>query len=228
MVGRVGALVLVGLVLAELTDNVFDHDGLTVVDRPWHQWIVAHRSPVLTQLANGVSTLGSTTVLAVLAGCVAAWLAWRRQWAQAILVGVTTGGAGLLVPLAKNVVGRPRPPVADRLMVETSWSYPSGHSLGAAAVVGVLTVVLVSRLAGRAVRAVVIAAGVLVVVAIGLSRVYLGVHWPSDVLAGWLLGGLWLAICCALTSRWQVANRPLPTLDPTDQGQRDQGERGES
>ena len=202
-----GLVLVVGLVVAELTDNVVDRDGLAVLDGPWHRWLLAHRSPALTDLMAGVSTVGSTALLAVLAACAAGWLALRRQWRQASLVTMTTLGAGLLVPLFKHLVARPRPPVADRLMVESSWSYPSGHSLGAAAVIGVLTVVVVSRLSGRVVRAVTIAVGVLLVVAIGVSRVYLGVHWPSDVLAGWLVGGLWLAICCALTARWPNRSR---------------------
>lgn len=214
--GRLAALLLAGLVLAELTDNVVDHDGLTAPDRPWHEWVVTHRSAGLTQLMSALSTIGSTVVLAALALCVAAWLALRRRWPRALQVVLTAGGAALLVALVKHLVTRPRPPAADRLMVETSWSYPSGHSLGAAAVLGVLTIVVVARLRRRAARAVAVAVGVLLVAAIGVSRIYLGVHWPSDVLAGWLFGGLWLAICHALALRYPGPNRVLPNLDTTD------------
>jgi undecaprenyl-diphosphatase len=196
-------LALTGLVIAELTDNVVDHDGLTRLDAPWHRWVVAHRSPGLTWLTTGISALGSTMVLAAVALCVAAWLAWRRHWSQAVLVGMVTGGAGLLVVLVKNIVDRPRPPVADRLVVETNWSYPSGHSLGATAVIGVLTIIALTWVSGRVARAAVVTLGVLLVVAIGVSRFYLGVHWPSDILAGWLIGGLWLAVCHTL-----ITHRP--------------------
>jgi len=206
------ALAVAVLVLAELTDNVVDHDGLTRLDVPWHQWVVDHRTAGLTGLMQAISAAGSTAVLAVVAVVVAGWLAWRRHWRQAVLVGVTTGGAGLLVPLLKNLVDRPRPPVADRLMVEASWSYPSGHALGATAVIGVLTVVAVASVSRQAARVAVAALGVLLIVAIGVSRVYLGVHWPSDVLAGWLVGGLWLAVCRALASRWRVRNQHRPTV----------------
>lgn len=208
----VGWIVVAGLAIGELTDNVLDHDGVSRVDQPWHQWFVTHRAPALTRLAEGISAVGGTTVLAVLALCVAGWLAWRREWQHAVLVGVATGGAGLLVPLLKNLVDRPRPPVVDRLMVETSWSYPSGHSLGATAVLGVLTMVAVARLSQRLARVAVVAAGVLLIVMIGVSRLYLGVHWPSDVVAGWLVGGLWLLVCRAITSRWPGPNRLRNTV----------------
>jgi undecaprenyl-diphosphatase len=209
---------VVGLV--QLTDNVVDHDGLTAIDLPWHEWFVAHRTPVLTGVMYVVSFLGQTVVLAVLAACAVEWLIVRRERRHAVLVAVTTLGAALLVLLLKHIVARVRPPVADRLMVETSWSYPSGHSLGATAVLGVLAVVATARLTRRLHRVLVRAAVGLLVAAIGVSRVYLGVHWPSDVLAGWLVGGLWLAICLVLTSRWRRRERvpDAPVLDArTDQ-----------
>lgn len=194
-------MVIVVLALTELTDNVADHDGLTRLDGPWHRWLVDHRSPGLTMVMDGVSTAGSTAVLAIVAVVVSGWLAWRRRWPEAVLVGLTTAGAGLLVPLLKNLVDRPRPPVTDRLMVETSWSYPSGHSLGATAVVGALTLVAVVSVSRWFVRVALVACGVLLIAVIGFSRIYLGVHWPSDVLAGWLVGGLWLAVCHTLVAR---------------------------
>jgi membrane-associated phospholipid phosphatase len=137
------------------------------------------------------------------------------------------------VPLVKNVVDRPRPPVADRLVVETNWSYPSGHSLGATAVIGVLTVIVLTRVTGRLARIAVAALGVLLVVAIGVSRVYLGVHWPSDVLAGWLIGGLWLAVCHTLVirrPRWRRlgARFDAPVIDErTDRELRARYHRGQ-
>ena len=192
-------LALAGLV--ELTDNVMDHDGLAAVDGPWHRWLVAHRTPVWTDVMTAVSFVGQTAVLGAVAVLAAGWLALRGRRADAALVVAATGGAALLVPLLKHLVARARPPVADRLIAESSWSYPSGHTLGATAVLGVLAVVVTARLARRAYRVLVAAVAATAVVAIGLSRVYLGVHWPSDVLAGWLVGGLWLTLCVVVTRK---------------------------
>jgi membrane-associated phospholipid phosphatase len=209
-------LLLAFVGLLQLTDNVVDHDGLTAIDVPWHDWAVAHRTRVLTAVMSAVSFLGRTVVLAVLAAIAVEWLAFRRRRRDAVLVAVTTLGAAVLVVVLKNVFTRTRPPVADRLMTETSWSYPSGHSLGSAAVLGALAVVAAARITRRRYRIVVGVAAVVLVAAIGVSRVYLGVHWPSDVFAGWLAGGLWLAFCLVLTSRWTGPNRRLPTLEATE------------
>jgi membrane-associated phospholipid phosphatase len=210
-------LLLVVAGIGELTDNVVDHDGLTAIDVPWHDWVVAHRTPALNSVMHVVSFLGRTVVLAVLAACVVEWLLVRRRRRHAVLVAITTLGAALLVLVLKHLVTRARPPVADRLMTETSWSYPSGHSLGSAAVLGAIAVAVGARIVRHLYRVLVAVATVSLVVAIGVSRVYLGVHWPSDVLAGWLVGGVWLGFCHVLTSRWPGANRHLPTLGSHEQ-----------
>lgn len=206
LVAWVVCLTVAVVCLLVLTDNVVDHDGLTAIDRPWHEWAVAHRTPALTGLMYVISSLGKTLVLGALATCAAAWLAARRQLAHAALVAAAALGAFVFIPLSKHVFARERPPVADRLTVETSWAYPSGHSFGSAAVLGALLVVTIARPARPAVRALVATAVTVLIVAIGVSRVYLGVHWPSDVLAGWLAGGLWLSLCVVLTSRLPGSN----------------------
>jgi membrane-associated phospholipid phosphatase len=190
-------LALVGV--GWLTNDVVDRDGLTAIDLPWHDWFVVHRTSALTSVMVVISFLGQTVVLAVLAAGAVEWLLIRRRYRHAVLVTVTTVGAAVLVPLLKHLVGRARPPAADRLAVETSLSYPSGHSLGSAAVLGALAVVVTAR---RLYRVLAVVAAGLLVMAIGVSRVYLGVHWPTDVLAGWLVGGIWLGFCLVLTSRW--------------------------
>jgi membrane-associated phospholipid phosphatase len=132
--------------------------------------------------------------MAVLA-LIAAGLLWRaRRRAPAVVVITAAAGAGILVEGFKHLYGRNRPPVVDRLTSESTFSLPSGHALGSMVVLGVLAAVAV--LAGRRaaqVGAVTLAAvGITVIAA---SRLYLGVHWITDVLTGWLLGGAWLAAC---------------------------------
>ena len=126
------------------------------------------------------------------------------------VVGVALGS--LTIRLVKIAVERPRPPVATRLADEATASLPSGHSLMAALGVGLTVAAVVTLTEGtrRAgpVRAVTAVLGVLVVAVIGASRAYLGVHWTTDVLAGWLLGAA-LAAACVTVAR-ALESRPGP------------------
>ena len=183
------------LVIGELSDNVTDGGGIIAIDGPVMNWMLGHRTADLTSVMVLVTDVGGTGVVSSVATLVTGWLAWRHRWHDALLVGGTTLGAGLLIGVLKPLVGRSRPPVVDQLVIETNQSYPSGHALAAAAVLGVLTVVLIRRLPRRGPRLLLTIAATAVTAAIGLSRLYLGVHWASDVIAGWLIGTFWLIIC---------------------------------
>ncbi|WP_433660385.1 phosphatase PAP2 family protein [Nocardia sp. CA-128927] len=178
-----------------LTSNVIGKDGLTAIDAPISDWAIAHRNGVLTPLAKTISNLGGTvamTILAVLAVLVLGWRGYRRA---AALIAATGLGAWVLVDGGKNLIGRTRPPIHDHLVVKTNFAYPSGHSLGSIAVIGVLAILLIPRLRRPAARWIVGIAATIFVAAVGLSRIYLGVHWPTDVLGGWSLGALWVILC---------------------------------
>ena len=94
--------------------------------------------------------------------------------------------------------GRPRPPAAEQLIPETGFSLPSGHTVDATVVLGVLALVLVVRTASRRRRAAIVAAATVTITAAGAGRVYLGVHWATDVVTGWLLGAAWVALCAVV------------------------------
>ena len=94
--------------------------------------------------------------------------------------------------------GRPRPPAAEQLIPEAGFSLPSGHTMDATVVLGVLALVLVARTASRRLRAAIIAAATVTITAAGAGRVYLGVHWATDVVTGWLLGAAWVALCAVV------------------------------
>ena len=114
-----------------------------------------------------------------------------RRWASALLTAAATLSAGLMVTLLKAEVGRPRPTIVPHLVDASGLSFPSGHSAGSAAVYLTVAALATQVVEGEAVRRYLIAVAVLLVGAIGVSRVYLGVHWPSDVMAGWSFGTLW-------------------------------------
>lgn len=138
---------------------------------------------------KGVGYTSSHTAV-VLAGLLAIWLWYRRQQKrQALAVAITISGATLLNSLIKTVFARPRPAVFDPLVVERSYSFPSGHTSTAIGFYGLVAVLLwQSDHRGWA-----LLPGLWVLV-VAFSRVYLGVHYPSDVLASLALGVVWIAV----------------------------------
>lgn len=161
----------------------------TAVDHAVLAWMVGHRTPGLTSLAIAVTTVGSPVGVAVIA-VVAAGLSWWRRGSSrpAILILTTLAVAGALSTLSKIIVGAHRPSQAVQLVVETDPSFPSGHVTGTLALMGAVAVVI-GHHSGRAVSGVTIVLAGVVTAAVALSRVYLGVHWVTDIAGGLLLGG---------------------------------------
>ena len=146
---------------------------------------------IRTGAAHALSTVGSTAVLLPLVIIVAALLVKRRRLAEAVVVISSSAGAIALSSAVKALVGRPRP-ATPHLEQVTNASFPSGHATQAAAILPALAFGAVA-LGLHHVR-VAMAAAVAVAVGIGLARICLGVHYLSDVVAGWLLGGAWVAM----------------------------------
>jgi membrane-associated phospholipid phosphatase len=189
--------------LALVTFSVVHHTGLARGDARVLAFFTGHRAPWLTSLAKALTWLGSSIVLwpvVVLAG-LGLWR-WRRRWLPAVLPALALAGAWAGALLIKGLANRPRPPVADQLTVVHSWSYPSQHAAQALATWGMLALML---MAGRSARArVLLAAGAaLIAFVVGLTRLYLGAHWMTDVLGGWAIAGVWdsLLIICYLLAQ---------------------------
>ena len=157
------------------------------------------RSATLTALATTVTTVGNTAAMGLLATLVGLWLLRCRRGADALFVVGTMAGAATLFTGVKRLLDRPRPPIVDQLVAASNESLPSGHATMSVAVLGSLVVL---AWPGRSVLARVAMVALVAgwAGAVGLTRIYLGVHWFSDVLAGWLVGAAWLALCTALRS----------------------------
>ncbi|MBF8267824.1 MAG: phosphatase family protein [Dehalococcoidia bacterium] len=156
------------------------------------------------------SFIGSWLPMAAIASACFAWLAWRRRKAECLMVGGALLSFGLN-PLLKMIVDRPRP-AADLVVVwqnEDGLSFPSGHAFTAMVVFGLLYYLAPVLFPWRRAVLLVRISSPLLILLIGLSRVYLGAHWPSDVLGGFLVGGLVLALLIRL-HRPQVSRREVP------------------
>jgi undecaprenyl-diphosphatase len=199
-------VLLMLLAVAGVT-TAFVGAGPARVDRAVLNESIEARSVGLTELATAVTTVGSTAAMGLLATAVGLWLLRRGRGFDALFVVGTMAGAATLFTGIKRLLDRPRPPSVDRLVSASNESLPSGHATMAVAVLGSL-VVLAWRGRSAVARAAMVAAVACWAGAVGLTRIYLGVHWFSDVLAGWLVGAAWLALCAALWSWYRSRHRP--------------------
>jgi membrane-associated phospholipid phosphatase len=196
--------------LAALTYSVVHHTGIARDDVRVLGFFTGHRAPWLTGLAKVLTWLGSSFVLwpvVVLAG-LGLWR-WRRHWLPAVLPALALTGAWAGALLIKGLANRPRPPAADRLTVVHGWSYPSQHAAQALATWGMLALMLMAGRSARA-RVLLVAGAALIAFVVGLTRLYLGAHWMTDVLGGWALAGVWdcLLIICYLLAPQMAAAPP--------------------
>ncbi len=176
-----------------LSEDVVTGDPIVRVDAQLANWLHARQTAVLTEVLTFVTRLGSAWVLAPLAIGLVAIALWRRRLADAGFIALAIAGAQLLTTGLKLGFERQRPFFADPLAVESSFSFPSGHATVSLAFYGALAVVLARAYPAQ--RAIVYAGAGALIVLIGFSRLYLGVHYLSDVLAGFSAGMAWLVLC---------------------------------
>ncbi|CAN7373544.1 phosphatase PAP2 family protein [Knoellia sp. LjRoot47] len=182
-------------VSAEVYENVVDRDGISVIDQPVLDAAVQMRTPGWSTFVTGFTDLGGTIGMPVIAllATIGLAIAWRG-WTPVVLMGIAAAGSIAITVTGKDLAGRARPPQSLAVPpYETSASFPSGHTLNATVVLGLTAYLLVIWLRKKRWRTVVVVVLGLLVVAMGLSRVYLGHHWLTDVIAGWAIGLGWLA-----------------------------------
>jgi len=168
-------------------------------DQPVYRSLVEHRSPMLTTVMKAVSQAGSPGAMVVLALVVTALLFRRTgQWSVALIPLVSAAVGTAAEVSLKRVVARSRPPIVNRLVPESGRSFPSGHATVSAALLAAVFLIAPRLVPARFVLVVRVLA-VLAVVAVGLSRLYLGVHYPLDVLAGWVIGAAIAALVVAVS-----------------------------
>ena len=207
--GLAGTFLLLGL-LAEFHEELTDN-WVRVSDKAITNYLRGLESPALTHAMRVLSFVGSWMVLVPVVAIGFFWLLVRGSRREALIFGGVVGGASLLNVYLKLVFQRPRPSPLWALAEEASFSFPSGHSVAAFAFYGVIAYLIFRRLKSRASRVAIISATLVLILGMGASRVYLGVHYPSDVVAGYLVGFIWLATVV-------LASRRLPSSSDTTRG----------
>jgi undecaprenyl-diphosphatase len=149
----------------------------------------------LEEMMRDFTAMGSTGVLTLMVLAIAGFLAMTRKGHAAVFVLAAVGGGVLISQTMKLAYARPRPDLVPHGAEVFTASFPSGHSMMSAVVYLTLGALLARTQADRPAKVYILAVAVLLTALVGVSRVYLGVHWPTDVVAGWALGGVWALIC---------------------------------
>jgi membrane-associated phospholipid phosphatase len=191
-----------------LTIGVATGGPLVRFDRSMAEILHTYASDVsgLTYFFHIVSILGSLEVLALVGVLVALALLVQRSWLTLAVWLVAVLGGEALNLLIKDLFARPRPSFERPMVVETSYSFPSGQAMESLVVYGMLAYFTVLTLRSQRARAVSVGGAALIVVLIGLSRVYLGAHYVSDVVGGFAAGGAWLGAVVTVTA-WEAMRR---------------------
>ena len=207
-----GVLAVSGLVLMKVIDEVIEGDTAHVDHAVMHYVAALELSPTLREAVRDVTALGGLTVLTLLCGAVLANLAVRRQWAAGAFLLIASAGALVVSMVLKHYFDRERPQIFEHGSYTLTASFPSGHAMLSTTIYLTLAVLLARLEASPWVRAFYIMLAIMIAFLVGVSRVLLGVHWPSDVLAGWCAGVAWAVVawfCMRALQKRQKIETPI-------------------
>jgi membrane-associated phospholipid phosphatase len=213
-----------GYLFVELAEQVrLNTSAVYHADQIIHTWFGHERQPAMTVLFSTATAIGSTVGLGVIVAVVVAMLLIRKERASAVFVVVTAGAGGLLNLGLKMIFARARPDLASAIAVARWYSFPSGHAMGSFITFGALAYIALRQPWPWGARSAALAIALTMVVLVSLSRVYLGVHWASDIAGAWGAGTVWLAfgvvafeMLLHLRQRRRGAVPTSPTADVPD------------
>lgn len=218
----VGGTLIVAMALlgAEVYSDVVDDEGLASMDIPALDYAQSLRNPGLDAFVTGFTNIGGGIGMPILATILTAWLTFlSRSWRPLLLVGGAAAVSTAATTLGKRLVGRTRPDHSEAVPpYEDSPSFPSGHTLNTTVVIGVLVYLICLQFQVLSARITAITAGAVFIIAMGLSRVFLGHHWLTDVIAGWTLGLAWVGFVILAHRMFHLIRRrehagPAPTFE---------------
>lgn len=193
-----GLVVVLALTAASagVYDAVVENDGVSRLDQPVLDEAIAVRTPVNTQLLTWFTHLGGPVGMTIIASLITVVMVWRwRSRTPLVLMLIAVAGSLSLTTVGKAVVGRSRPPLSEAVPpYEYAFSFPSGHALNSTVIAGMIAYLLARRLRTRWARTLTVVVAALWAITMGLSRVFLGHHWLTDVMVGWSLGAAWLVV----------------------------------
>ncbi|MEJ8803638.1 phosphatase PAP2 family protein [Pontibacter sp. H249] len=196
--------------LSELTESVMDAEWIVVTDLQFTTMLYNTRSPWLSQLFFVITKLGEREAVFGIGAIVTAIFLYRRRFVALVIFWLIMAGVGLSVQSAKSFISRARPANVAYYEVQ-HYSFPSGHATTAFAMYGLLAYFLYRHYDREKYQNLTFWAAVILIILVGFSRIYLGVHYLSDVLAGFLLGLLWMLVGISLMEMmmYRKSKRPF-------------------
>jgi undecaprenyl-diphosphatase len=214
---RVGGFLVAGFTIwlfAKISNEVLEKET-QAFDQATLLTLRHLHTPLRNQIMIGVTALGQPSVLLIVTLSLGIWLLLKRCRPEAITMVIGTVGALGLNYLLKELFRRARPPIWEHVISVTQYSFPSGHAMISLVVYGLSAYLLAIRFYRW--RGLIFSLSILLILAIGFSRLYLGVHWPSDVAAGYATGIAWLMACILELEIWhRRRNRRSSSRDGSD------------
>jgi membrane-associated phospholipid phosphatase len=195
-------ILVAGIIFASLAEDLVNRETLSTLDPLFGTWLVARTTLPGDQIFALVTFLGNALIISAGTGLIGFWLVRKKNWKKLHLLFFAVTGGALLNLALKNIFQRTRPAIPGAYMTETGFSFPSGHSMISLVFYGMVAYLALSYVKSKKWKAFIVAGALAICALIGISRLYLGVHFLTDVLAGWAAGGLWLALCI-LGDFWQ-------------------------
>ena len=194
LTGSIVVLIAATWLFAAIAEDVVTGDRITIIDARFSEWLHNHGGRTLTQFMLLVSDVHATlpVLLATAGVCSYLWIRRLRFWVLTFVISV--GGGSLLNVLLKVIFHRPRPYFENPILILKSYSFPSGHTLMAAVFYGTLCALIVSRTRNWKWRAAATVGAITLIALVGFSRIYLGAHYLSDVVAAMLEGVAWVTL----------------------------------
>ncbi|HEV7475955.1 MAG TPA: phosphatase PAP2 family protein [Pyrinomonadaceae bacterium] len=195
------------LTLGEISEDIINHEPITVTDAQLSTWLHAHGSPRLTRAMFVATSFGSTATVSIVSIALGLYLLWRRRFFWLTALASSVLGGMLLNKILKYVFHRARPHFDDPILTLTSYSFPSGHTMMATVLYGVIAAYLLAQTSDWRRRTMVVVIAGFLIALVAFSRMYLGAHYLSDVLGAMAEGLAWLSLCLTVVySVWRKAN----------------------
>ncbi len=191
----IGALLVSGLIFVILAEDIVNHETFFALDPVLGTWLLARTSLTGDRLFSLITLLGNAFVISSGTGLLGLWFSKEKRWGQLRFLFISVGGAALLNLILKNVFLRPRPDFPGAYLQDTGFSFPSGHAMISIVFYGAVAYLLFIALKSWRYKVLSVLVMVIIAAMVGFSRLYLGVHYLSDILGGWSAGGLWLVVC---------------------------------